>query len=372
VDTDPYTVTATEQAAMSRRLETLVGVAGADRTVDLTLGTSSADDAVEARLAAIEDSLDGLAERLEALMRNAAADGSERFSRLESRLERLHAAVVEGFGTELASLRHDLADALDEVRDQVESTVGAANSTIAATLEAHGAAAHSVLEAVQAEVKSGLTEISRSLTGQFAAIRGVTGTLGGGTDRLVGAGQALLAYLGERDRWLERERDRVLHEVLDEFAEGLSGRGRRSLTSRMRNVVDRRRDARDAERFRQTEAETMVIDIPAIPPELAQLSEPLPDPLPDALPDPATDSFPNPAAPSPSESESVQLPVESGRPAQKPSPPSRSVPAKARAAKPAAAKPPLKRSATVQTGAKKAAAAKKSAAAGTGPSARNR
>ncbi len=197
--------------------------------------------------------------------------------------------------------------------------------------------------------------MSRSLTGQFAAIRGVTGTLGGGTDRLVGAGQALLAYLGERDQWLERERDRVLHEVLDEFAEGLSGRGRRSLTSRMRNVVDRRRDARDAERFRQTEAGTMVIDIPAIPPELAQLSEPLPDPLPDALPDRDSSSR-DPA----SCHLRIRIRAVAGRigPAgAKTSPPSRSVPAKARAAKPAATK--RRTLATVQTGAKKAAAAKR-------------
>jgi hypothetical protein len=276
VETDPYAVTASEQAAMSRRLEALVGPTGIEPTIDLTdRGSDSVDDAVEARLAAIEDTLDGLAERFEALLRDAATDGTTRLSGLEARLDRLHAAVVEGFGTELASLRSDLADALDEVRGQVESTVGAANSTIAATLDQHGAEAHSVLEAVQAEVKTGLTEMSRSLTGQFAAIRGVTGTLGGGTDRLVGAGQALLSYLGERDQWLERERDRMLHDVLDEFAQGLSGRGRRSLSSRMRNVVDRRRDARDAERFRSTQAEATVIEIPAMPSELAVLSEPV-------------------------------------------------------------------------------------------------
>jgi hypothetical protein len=261
VDIDPYAVTASEQAAMSRRLETLVASAAGNDTIDLTDRASGvgrpADHAVEARLAAIE-----------------------------SRIERLQDAVIEGFGgarsrlaDDLALLRGDLADALDEVREQVETAVALANTSIASTLEQHGAAASSVLEGVQAEVKSGLAEMSRSLTGQFAAIRGVTGTLGGGTERLVGAGQALLAYLGERDRWLEAERDRVLHEVLEDFAQGLSGRRRRALSSRMRDVVDRRRDARDAERFRQTADGTTVIEIPPLPPELTVLSEPLPEPV---------------------------------------------------------------------------------------------
>jgi hypothetical protein len=321
VNTDPYAVTAAEQAAQSRRLEALVSSAAGDRTIDLTDGASaSSDDAVEARLAAIEDTLDGLAERFEALTRDTASDAGAHFSALESRLERLHTAVVEGFGAELSSLRHDLADALDEVRGQVESTVGVASS----------------------EVKSGLAEMSRSLTGQFAAIRGVTGTLGGGTDRLVGAGQALLAYLGERDQWLERERDRMLHDVLDEFAQGLSGRGRRSLSSRMRNVVDRRRDARDAERFRHSESATTVIEIPSMPAELAVLSEPI--------------AAPPSAGPAAYETDEDSFTVV---PALKKTPAPRNKPAaKATAAKTTTKKVAIDRIPTAQTGAKKATARK--------------
>ena len=86
MDTDPYAVTASEQAALSRRLEALVGPE-AETTLDLTDGAAgSPDDAVEARLAAIEDTLDGLAERFEALARVAAMDAGERFAALGSRL----------------------------------------------------------------------------------------------------------------------------------------------------------------------------------------------------------------------------------------------------------------------------------------------
>jgi hypothetical protein len=310
VDTDPYAVTATEQAAMSRRLETLVGSVASNDTLDLTdRPATSSDDAIEARLAAIEDTLDGLAERFEALTRDAAMDAGLRFAALETRIERLHDAMIDGFsdaktrlvdelggamsrleqtntavratfGADVTALRGDLADALEEVRGQVESTIGTANSSIAATLEQHGTTTHEVLEAVQTEVRSGLADMSRSLTGQASVIRGATGD---GAERLVGAGQALLTYLGERDRWLEGERDRLLHDVLDDFADGLSGRARRSFSSRMRGVVERRRDARDAERFRSTSSGATVIAIPALPPELAALSAALATPT-DASP----------------------------------------------------------------------------------------
>lgn len=348
VDTDPYAVTASEKKRLSRRLESLVGSTASNGTLDLTdrgVAASGADDAVEARLAAIEDTLDGLAERFEALTRDAAMNAGARFGAIEDRLERLHAAVVEGFGAELASLRGDLADALDEVREQVEATVGVANSSIRATLEEHGVAAHSVLEAVQTEVKSGLAEMSRSLTGQFTAIRGVTGTLGGGTERLVGAGQALLAYLGERDRWLEGERDRVLHEVLDDFAQGLSGRRRKALTSRMRDAVDRRRDARDAERFRTSEAGTTVIEIPAIPAELAVLSEPL-----DLPPEPSEAGYADTARDTSEVIESVTV-VAAGKKTPAPRKPAT---ARSTAARPTAKKAPNNRPATAQTTAKPA------------------
>jgi hypothetical protein len=302
VETDPYAVTPSEQAAMSRRLESLVAPTAIARAIDLTDGApDSLDDAVEARLAAIEDTLDGLAERLEALLRDAATDGTDRLSGLETRLDRLHAAVVEGFGLELSSLRNDLADALDEVRDQVESTVSTAHSTMAATL----------------------TDMSRSVTGQ-----------------------ALLSYLGERDQWLERERDRMLHDVLDEFGKGLSGRGRRSLSSRMRTVVDRRRDARDAEKFRSTQAGSTVIEIPTLPAELAVLSEPV-------LPPVGTDSG--------GSDDDIGW-VKVVGPTQNSAKPRKAAPTKAAASTTAAKKAAPRRSSSVQNGRKPATTGSKTQA----------
>jgi hypothetical protein len=273
VNTDPFAVSADEQAATSRRLEVLVGSGGGDHVVDLTDGAPRTGEdtqgSVEVRLAAMESTLERLVERVEALA--APVD----------RVEAASVALATAFGADLTALRRDLADALDEVRGQVEDAVGDANLSIGAMLDGQRGVEQDALGAVQDELKSGLADISRSLSGQFTAISGVTGTLDGGTERLVGAGQALLAYLGERDLWLERERDRMLGEVLDDFAQGLSGHSRRTLSNRVRTALDRRRDARDAERFRQGGPAGPALGsgaVPAattLPGELTELAEPI-------------------------------------------------------------------------------------------------
>ena len=58
-----------------------------------------------------------------------------------------------------------------------------------------------------------------------------------GTGLLAESGRGLLGYLAERDRILEAERDTVLGDVLDEFAQGLSPSG----LSRLREPEEGRR-----------------------------------------------------------------------------------------------------------------------------------
>jgi hypothetical protein len=129
--------------------------------------------------------------------------------------------------------------------------------------------------------------------------------------------------------------------VLDDFADGLSGRARRSLSSRMRGVVERRRDARDAERYRSTESGATVIAIPALPPELAALSEALV--APSAQPDVAPVAAVEPKI---------------ATTAKKSTKPRKSVAAPAASATPAAKKATMPPNSTVKTGAKRTAAAK--------------
>src|SRR5581483_8375974 len=129
-----------------------------------------------------------------------------------------------------------------------------------------------------------VAELRASLAGQTEAIDAVTGSLGGSSERLIAAGQGLLAYLGERDLWLERERDRILHEVLDEFAQGLSAKERRAVSSRMSEALDRRRDSRDAERYRRTKAGKPAVDIPPVPTELREIGSAMPSEVPSEAP----------------------------------------------------------------------------------------
>ena len=114
--------------------------------------------------------------------------------------------------------------------------------------------ARAVAEGVVLDVRA---EVGASLDSVRAVLRQVVGSvdaartdLGDGTDRLARAGSVLVAYLEQRDRLLEAERDRVLHDVLEAFAAGLSSRERSALAARVTDVVARRRDARDAERYR--------------------------------------------------------------------------------------------------------------------------
>jgi predicted nuclease with TOPRIM domain len=267
-------------------------------------------------------------------------------------LEHANLATRQLVEAELVELRGDLADALEEVRERVEGAVNEASESIAATVEEHHAAseelrdgihtaaqhsqesakrirglhdtvsrldstlaelqgdwrprvdavvaegrasAQSVLEEVQAEIDRALSEMTETLAAQVKTVRSVTGSLGGSSERLISAGQALLAYLGERDRWLERERDRVLHELLDEFAEGLSAKERSALASRVGEALDRRRDARDAARYRRSPEARVEVEIPPIPAELAELDKPVVPVMPSRRPRPAATAESPPA-----------------------------------------------------------------------------
>ena len=107
-------------------------------------------------------------------------------------------------------------------------------------------AVRGIREEVQAQLELVRTELARAV----GVVDGASTGLSAGTDRLAQAGAVLVAYLEQRDVLLEQERDRVLHDVLDTFAAGLSSRERTALTGRVSGAVSRRRDGRDAERYR--------------------------------------------------------------------------------------------------------------------------
>jgi WhiB family redox-sensing transcriptional regulator len=200
-------------------------------------------------------------------------------------------------------------DALTDTAQRLDEVVGGFRAEWPTrtyeVVEGARAVAEGVVLDVRAEVGARLDDVRTVLDRVVGTVEQARTGLHDGTDRLASAGAVLVAYLEHRDRLLEAERDRVLHEVLDAFAAGLSARERSALAGRVTDAVARRRDARDAERYRAALGEP-VSPTADLPEDVRALGERAPDqgapdrgapedgPQQDAAPEPA----PAPAAPS--------------------------------------------------------------------------
>jgi prefoldin subunit 5 len=270
-----------------------------------------------------------------------------------STLDELRAGVSSAarHGEETGGRLRELA----EVIGSLYATIGELRIEWDARSEAAVASAREAAEAATAEFRGevdGMMASARAaMDRQAAAIDDAGALLNGGVAKLVTAGDSLLGYLAHRDQLLEQERDRVLHDALDAFASGLSAKERRSTANRLADVIDRRRDTRDAERWRRSAEGAPAIDIPTPPEGLAALADPI-------RPRGVRGSGPRRAAAAEAEAE---------RAAATPAPPPvRPAPARARAAKAstktATAKTTSAKTTSAKTTAAKPAAAKTAAA----------
>jgi chromosome segregation ATPase len=343
-------------------------VAGLEQRLALTRDATMAADAdlrgfLESFQASTVERLDDVRGALAGGLAEARAGLVEELRSTLEALETANAGSRRVVEDEVVALRGDLADALEEVRDRIATTVTRADDDITAALDQQRSVfdetmrtlRSDVLDRVEqstATVQTGLDELrngvvtaaqsgedTRSSVRTFAeilaqmyetvsemnadwdrrtdatidlvtkagqatvadfraemqdlvarlsgSVDATTGAVGGSvemvtvaTQRLVTAGQALLGYLARRDQLLEAERDRVLHELLDEFARGLSAKERRGMGERVTEVLERRRDARDADRYRRTTAGEEPVEIPEVPDDLARLAAPVPAPKP--------------------------------------------------------------------------------------------
>src|SRR5436190_12423758 len=90
-------------------------------------------DVVEERIAALEDGVATLSDRLEALARDGVSEASDRLAKLVEHVRTLPESLASRFPDltvleaatvrELADLRGDLADALEEIRDRITAQV---------------------------------------------------------------------------------------------------------------------------------------------------------------------------------------------------------------------------------------------------------
>jgi hypothetical protein len=196
-------------------------------------GFGNLREGVRADVAAI---LDGLGDRAAALL----AEMQERTAAATTGLEvtggRLE-DVVLGVVTELGDRLDEQATARTE---QVVATVSAVTAGLVAALER----AESLDERVESGVEHAVTSATESAAGQVdrmrsaldltvEEVRRLAGRLTDAVAGFEGLQHSLVGYLTERDLLLERERDQLLADLLDEFAKGLSGRQTRRLAERL-------------------------------------------------------------------------------------------------------------------------------------------
>jgi hypothetical protein len=278
-----------------------------DQTIgDLREANEGSRRIVEAEVASMRgdlaDALDEVRQRIAANLDQSA----ETISATVTSQQRAVDEVVRGFRGDILDrveeARAETLSALEEMRDGVSTaarggdeagtrarelatTVAALDATVGdlraewasrtdATVAAAGAEAESVLAAFREQVEAALEDVRTTLAEHADVARSSAELLGGGTSRLVTAGHALLGYLAERDRLLEHERTQTFHEVLDAFTEGLSARDRRATAARLSDAMERRRNARDAERYREQQGDAAV-EVPTPPDDLEALLAPL-------------------------------------------------------------------------------------------------
>ncbi|HZG94120.1 MAG TPA: hypothetical protein VEZ46_05355 [Mycobacteriales bacterium] len=253
-----------------------------DLAEQLSMAAGDAQKRQEAQVDEVAESVAAALRRLEERQQQLDEREAALLARLDDEARAaadLRARLVD----ELDSARTSLQPAVDDARDQFARQAEAMTSTVLAAVvsvldERLGAAAEQLdrqraaLDDVLARMAeliadSGaatgsldrtrqdlLREISQA-RGELHATAGVmTGAeavLDAGVRRIETSGAAMVRYLDERDLALEAERDRLLREVLEDFADTLGARERRTVARRLIGVVDRRRDARDANRWRR-------------------------------------------------------------------------------------------------------------------------
>ncbi|MFN2625098.1 MAG: hypothetical protein ABR520_03315 [Mycobacteriales bacterium] len=266
---------------------------------------------------------------------------------------------------------------LDELRRRVDAATKTGTDTAASVgqlaedwttltsrvVEETRAAAAAQLDEFRERVGHDLAVVRDSLRDTATRIGAAQHALDDGTNRLEVAGTGLLRYLAERDIALETERDRILTDILEEFARGLSKGDRRALAGRVTESLERHRDARDADRWRALQAGQppaapvpLLVDSAELPERPSSI---IPGLEPEAGPADAADYAPGaaePAAPVPAPRETGRRPAGAAgtTPPVKAAKPARPAKKAAKAAK--AVKAPAKKPAAPRPAATKAAA----------------
>lgn len=170
---------------------------------------------------------------------------------VRSDVETLTGSVHTDLEQLAARVRRDVEGLTSRARDDLGRLVEDVRVTLASDLEVAVAAAREGAVAATGEaVERGVAELREAVAGTGEEIAANRSEVELFSDRFNRAGRALLDHLAARDLLLEQARDELVAVMLADLTAGMSERDRSAAGRRLTQIAQRRRDARDAERWR--------------------------------------------------------------------------------------------------------------------------
>lgn len=322
------------------------------------------------RLGTLQEQLgvavDGFPAQVEAWRAETAEDRARLADALSGlqdvRQEMVHLVEqVDDRGTAAAVALHDaVRAALEQLRGDgaaVAADVRREAADARAALEEHaGAARQGVVDEIRTAAGNALGDVRAAITAQEQETRAAAGEMAQIAGRVQSAGRLVVAYLAERDAALEEVRDRDTVQLLEDVLSALSRKEREKAAGQTRGILARRRESRQAERWRQHQeghgAADVAVDEQAL---LEVLDAPAPGPRPRPAA-PVTPGTPSADAETPPAAAPVPAKKAPSRQASAPRPTGTKPAARKPAAKKAPRKAAAKKSPATQAPAKKAPA----------------
>jgi hypothetical protein len=270
------------------------------RLDEIARGNDSLSTSLSGDLASLGESLRSIADLPSAVtamssaidaLRTAAPKGDDAAT-IEKALAEGRTAVLDAINAVAADVRREAADTVERVRSETSLALERSGSLADAAKERvgeAGALALGRIGEVSAEIFGRLDGVATTIEREMTKVPRVVADVAARMDEFQ---EAMLAYLAARDLALEEARDRVLEELLEEYATGLTKRQRKRVGADLRRAFARRKDRRDAERYRSgPEAEVRMPDVS--PDAVARAATVIAERM---LAEPASESFAGSAA----------------------------------------------------------------------------
>jgi predicted nucleic acid-binding Zn-ribbon protein len=149
----------------------------------------------------------------------------------------------------LDRVRADTERAIADLRTEIEAARGALDEHVRSIRTQVGEFSREGAAQALEEVRSALTAQAEETNAARAEMDRIAG-------RVQSAGRLLVAYLGERDVALEEVRDRTTVALLEDVLSGLPRRDREKAAEHARGLLARRREGRQAERWRRLRSDS--------------------------------------------------------------------------------------------------------------------